>query len=386
MRSYDRGSYDIGEQAMSDSDSDLSRSMEETEQTNRDLGKEIAQRRRGGERFEQINTLLRAIRNVNQLIVRERDRDRLLQGTCAKLSEAGGYHGIWIVLLDESRAPTATAEAGLGEAFATLVHRIKCGQWNHCAERALAQRGTVAVEDPASVCGDCPLAKKYLGGKAMAARLEYGENVFGVMGAFIGADRAIDREERTLFEEVAGDVAFALHGIRLEEERQRAERALLLERSRLEALVQLGQMAGAPMQEITDFALEEAVRLTESKIGYLAFTNEDETVLTMHSWSKTAMEQCAVIDKPIVYPVETTGLWGEAVRQRKPIITNDYTAPDPRKKGYPKGHVAVIRHMNIPVFDGDRIVAVAGVGNKNAPYEESDVRRVRPNWHVPTRN
>jgi len=330
----------------------------------------------GGERFEQINTLLRAIRNVNQLIARERDRDRLLQGTCARLSQACGYHGIWIVLLDESRAPTATAEAGVGEAFETLVRRIKCGQWNHCAERALAQRGTVAVEDPASVCGDCPLAKKYLGGKAMAARLEYGENVFGVMGAFIGADRAIDREERTLFEEVAGDVAFALHGIRLEEKRQRAERALLLERSRLEALVQLGQMAGAPMQEITDFALEEAVRLTESEIGYLAFTNEDETVLTMHSWSKTAMEQCAVIDKPIVYPVETTGLWGEAVRQRKPIITNDYTAPDPRKKGYPKGHVAVIRHMNIPVFDGDRIVAVAGVGNKNAPYEESDVRQL----------
>jgi len=130
------------------------------------------------------------------------------------------------------------------------------------------------------------------------------------------------------------------------------------------------------MQEITDFALEEAVRLTESKIGYLAFMNEDETVLTMHSWSKTAMEQCAVIDKPIVYPVETTGLWGEAVRQRKPIITNDYTAPDPRKKGYPKGHVEVIRHMNIPVFDGERIVAVAGVGNKNAPYDESDVRQL----------
>ena len=81
------------------------------------------------------------------------------------------------------------------------------------------------------------------------------------------------------------------------------------------------------MQEITDFALEEAVRLTESEIGYLAFMNEDETVLTMHSWSKTAMEQCAIIDKPIVYPVETTGLWGEAVRQRQPVVTNDYAAP-----------------------------------------------------------
>ena len=170
----------------------------------------------------------------------------------------------------------------------------------------------------------------------MAARLEYAGEVFGLMFASVDGERSIDKEEQSLFEEVAGDVAFALYSIRLEEERRRTEAALLLERSRLEALLQLSQMAAAPMQEITDFALEAAVRLTESKIGYLAFMNEDETVLTMHSWSKTAMEQCAIIDKPIVYPVEATGLWGEAVRQRKPVITNDYSAPNPLKKGYPK--------------------------------------------------
>ena len=144
-----------------------------------------------------------------------------------------------------------------------------------------------------------------------------------------------------MFIEVAADVAFALHSLELEELRRRAEQALELERARLEALLKLSQMTQATLQEITDFALEEAVRLTQSKIGYLAFMNEDESVLTMHSWSKTAMAQCAMIDKPIVYPVETTGLWGEAVRQRQPVITNDYAAPNPLKKGYPEGHVPV---------------------------------------------
>ena len=96
----------------------------------------------------------------------------------------------------------------------------------------------------------------------------------------------------------------------------------------------------------------------------------------MHSWSKTAMKECAIIDKPIVYPVATTGLWGEAVRQRRPVITNDYAAPNPLKKGHPEGHVAIARHMNIPVFEGKRIVAVAGVGNKETQYDESDVREL----------
>jgi PAS domain S-box-containing protein len=159
-------------------------------------------------------------------------------------------------------------------------------------------------------------------------------------------------------------------------ERARAEVALRLNEQRLAALLQLNQMAGASVQEITDFALEAAVRLTGSTLGYLAFMNADETVLTMHSWSKTAMAECAIIDKPIVYPVETTGLWGEAVRQRKPIITNDYQAAHSLKKGYPDGHVHVVRHMNLPVFDGSRIVLVAGVGNKRGPYDESDVRQL----------
>jgi two-component system, OmpR family, phosphate regulon sensor histidine kinase PhoR len=155
------------------------------------------------------------------------------------------------------------------------------------------------------------------------------------------------------------------------------EEELRLDEARMAALLKLSEMTEASLQEITDFALEEAVRQTRSQIGYLAFMNEDESVLTMHSWSKAAMAECAISDKPIVYPVVSTGLWGEAVRQRKPVITNNYEAPNPLKKGCPVGHVLVTRHMNIPVFDGERIVAVAGVGNKAEPYGESDILQLR---------
>lgn len=343
---------------------------------NRDMKNDAANRKRAEKRIQHLNTLLKAIRNVSQLIAREKDRERLIQGACECLIEARGYHSICIILLDESRKLTIAAEAGLGKDFKLLLDRAGRGEWNYCIKRALLQAGTFVIDNPVTSCGDCPIAERCLGRKAMAARLEYAGELFGLISASVDGDRTIDEEEQSLFEEIAGDIAFALNSIRLEEERLRTEEALLFERSRLEALLQLAQMASAPMKEITDFALEAAVRLTESKIGYLAFMNEDETVLTMHSWSKTAMQQCAIIDKPIVYPVETTGLWGEAVRQRKPVITNDYSAPNPQIKGYPEGHVKVVRHMNVPVFDGDRIVAVAGLGNKEEDYNESDVRQL----------
>ncbi len=155
-----------------------------------------------------------------------------------------------------------------------------------------------------------------------------------------------------------------------------SEEALRLNESRLETLWRLSQMTGATLQQIADFTIEEAVRLTKSKIGYLGFLNPDETVLTIQSWSKEVMSQCAVMDKPIRYRLESGGLWGEAVRRRQPVITNDYAAPNPAKKGYPPGHMEIRRHLNIPVFDGDRLVAVAGVANKTEPYDDSDVRQL----------
>jgi len=149
-----------------------------------------------------------------------------------------------------------------------------------------------------------------------------------------------------------------------------------LNEARLDALLRLNQMAEADDQELCLFALGQGVALTGSQFGYLAFANDDESVLTMHAWSDAAMAECSVRDIVLDYPVETTGLWGEPVRQRRVVITNEYRLDDPLVKGTPLGHVPVHRHMGVPVFDGERIVAVCGVANKAEPYADDDARQL----------
>ncbi len=173
-----------------------------------------------------------------------------------------------------------------------------------------------------------------------------------------------------------GGVAYVLAMMDDISDRKKTQEVIALSNARLQALEQLNQMYEKSTQEITEYTMEEAVRLTKSNLGYIAFVNKDESELTMYSWSNEAMKECAIEIKPIVYQVDQTGLWGEAVRQRKPVITNDYQGDNPAKKGYPKGHVHLVRHMNVPVFDGDHIVAVAGVGNKIEDYDDSDVRQL----------
>jgi len=197
-------------------------------------GQDITERKQIREKLEHLNKVLRAIRSVNQLITKENDRDRLLKGACDSLIETRGYYSAWVALLDESGRLETAAEAGLGEDFLPLVERLRRGEFSGCGQKALLQSGVIVTADPASTCTDCPLSAKYGGWGAMTTRLEYGGRVYGLMSLSVPAHLIANKEEQSLFEEVAGDIAFALHGMELEEERQRVKEKLQGKNEQLE--------------------------------------------------------------------------------------------------------------------------------------------------------
>ncbi len=151
---------------------------------------------------------------------------------------------------------------------------------------------------------------------------------------------------------------------------------ILFNNERLESLLRVSQHPANSVQELLNFALEEAISLTKSKIGYIYFYNGDKKQFILNTWSKNVMKDCAVIDPQTVYDLEKTGCWGEAVRQKKPIIINDYQAENPLKKGIPEGHVKLSKFLTIPVFSHGKIVAVAGVANKKTDYDQTDIRQM----------
>ncbi len=138
-----------------------------------------------------------------------------------------------------------------------------------------------------------------------------------------------------------------------------------------------GMVDDYTLTEFRDAITEELCAITGSELSYFAAMNLEQDTLTMIGWSRSAMGACGVADKPIVYDLEDTGLWGDAVRESGPVITNDYQGLDkPTKKGYPQGHVHVKNHMNLPIWDGDRVALVVGVGNRKGDYDMEDIRNV----------
>ncbi len=168
-----------------------------------------------------------------------------------------------------------------------------------------------------------------------------------------------------------------LHGVSCDiSDRKRNEEEILHNEARLEGLLRIAQYKASSIQDLLDYALEEAIKLTDSQLGYIYFYNDQSKEFTLNTWSKEVMKECSVRNAPTIYQLEKTGIWGEAVRQAKPIIVNDFQSPHPLKKGYPEGHARLYKYLTVPIFSADRIVAVAGVANKSDDYINTDVRQL----------
>jgi len=175
------------------------------------------------EKLRHLNLVLQAMRDINQLIIQETDRRRLITHTCRILVKTRSYYNVWVALLDGMGKLTMAAQAGLGKSFSAMRRRLRKGSLPQCARAALRESVPIVTADPASDCRDCPLAQEYGGRGGITARLEYAGRVYGLLCASIPLDLASDPEERTLFMETAQDIGLGLHKISLEEERRQAE-------------------------------------------------------------------------------------------------------------------------------------------------------------------
>jgi PAS domain S-box-containing protein len=128
--------------------------------------------------------------------------------------------------------------------------------------------------------------------------------------------------------------------------------------------------------ELLTATLDEIEALTGSTIGFYHFLESDQKTLLLQNWStNTLRNMCTASGKGSHYDIKQAGVWVDCVNQRCPIIHNDY-ASLPHRKGMPEGHAPVIREVVVPIFRGNMIKAIIGVGNKSTEYNESDIEIV----------
>ena len=187
---------------------------------------DISDRKRYEARLEHLLQVLRAVRNVNQLITHEKSKDALLHRACDILTETRGYRSAWIGLIAEEGGFRPVAESGIGDAFDAFAQQTKAAGMPECCRRALEVAEPVVMQGTQENCKPCPLVCTFRDTAALAHALRHAGHDYGVIVVALPADLANDEEEQSLFAELAGDVGYALFSIEAEQKREEADAAL----------------------------------------------------------------------------------------------------------------------------------------------------------------
>lgn len=158
-------------------------------------------------------------------------------------------------------------------------------------------------------------------------------------------------------------------------EREEAYQESDLNQERFRALLSLTRARHSDEDELLRFALDEAIRISSSQIGYLHFYSEARRTLTFALWDEQSSKSCPDMKIGKEVSLNMTGIWADAIRVREPVVHNDYAGIS-QKLGLPQWHLPIIRHLSVPIWDGDNIVGILGMGNKTHKYTPADVTQL----------
>ena len=181
------------------------------------------------EQVKYLNSILLAIRDINHLIVTEKNKNDLLNKACKILSDTRGFDLVWIGEIEKSNYNVISkAFSGSYGAFLDLINVT----WDDSPTGQGPTGKSIKTGKPCIVNNInnssnflpwLDTVNKYGFNSVIAMPLTNNEKIWGNLTIYSNHINIFDGEEISLLKEVAADISFAIHAFELEEERKKVE-------------------------------------------------------------------------------------------------------------------------------------------------------------------
>ena len=190
--------------------------------------KNITERKLAERHIKYLSNISYAIRNINQLINREKDVNQLLKGVCQNLINSGVYSFSWCFLKNKTGGISFLTGMEFEEELNAFKDYLTKGEMPGCVKRAIDSSDLYVINNRSEGCQKCPMLPGYKRNISISAPLKYDGKIYGAICTRVASDNTDFKEEYALIREISEEVSFALHNLEMEEDRDRTAQMLQL--------------------------------------------------------------------------------------------------------------------------------------------------------------
>ncbi len=214
-------------------ESQVEERTKELKALNKDLGKEIAERKRAEEQSLKLNRTLRALSNSSKAMLRAAEESLYLQEICRIIVEDCGHAMVWIGYAeeDEARSIRPVVHAGFDGGYLETLKLT----WAD-TERGRGPTGTAIRTGQPSMCQNMLTDPNFKPWREEALKRGFmsslvlplleGKKAFGAITIYSRRPGSFSEDEATLLTELTDDLAFGIITLRRRAAHTRTEEAL----------------------------------------------------------------------------------------------------------------------------------------------------------------
>lgn len=178
-------------------------------------------------KLESVNKLLNSIRDINRLIVQEKNLRSLMKRACESMVKIGSFSGCSVSLFDTEKGELSIS-VSVGEPQYSRDWSLAEDDMENIPEciRESIVTGEMKIINDLDNCEECSYKVEHKNWKTILLPLKRENKVIGVLKLSVEQDTELSEREKNLLREITSDLAYARDKIKMEMEQKQLLREM----------------------------------------------------------------------------------------------------------------------------------------------------------------